>query len=189
MEYYRKLDLDFDLFKFIPQHIMDLDNDLGTVWHLKSEELGTEINNWFSQFNLKLSNPMLFIYPPHGFSRIHIDGWESEKQDSRNYTALNFSKGGVGQLRWFDDIRENKVLDKSMTSYDKVPYVNYNEDEVKVVKRCIFKFKPIMLRTDIPHQAVNLGNSKRYCITLRWEPKLTFEECIELFQLQTSKFK
>jgi hypothetical protein len=184
MEYYRELDLDFDLFKYMPQHIMDLDNDFGTVWHLKAEDLGTEINNWFAQYNLKLDGSMLFIYPPNGFSRIHIDGFEGEFEDTRNYTAINFSKGGIGQLRWFEDVRENKVHnDKTKTNHDRVPYVNYQDNEVNLLKRYIFKNKPVLLRTDIPHQAVSLTNHKRWCITLRWKPKLTLEECIELFQL------
>lgn len=187
MEYYKEIDLNIDLFKYMPQDIMALDNKLGTVWHLDPQELGTEINNWFKQHKCRLSKPMLFIYPPHGFSRIHIDGWEGEEEDTRNYTALNFSKGGIGQLRWFEDIREDKVYDKTRTSHDKVPYINYQEDEVKLLKRVVYRTKPILLRTDIPHQAVNLTNHKRYCITLRWEPKLTIEECIELFQLNSTK--
>ena len=171
----------------MPQDIMALDNKLGTVWHLAPEELGIEINDWFKQYKCRLSKPMLFIYPPHGCSRIHIDGWEGEEEDTRNYTALNFSKGGIGQLRWFEDIRENKVYDKTRTSHDKVPYINYQEDEVKLLKRVVYRNKPILLRTDIPHQAVNLTNHKRYCITLRWEPKLSIEECVELFQLDSTK--
>jgi hypothetical protein len=183
MEYCRDLELDIDLFQYMPKHIMALDNNLGTVWHLEPRDLGEEINDWFKQYDCRLSKSMLFIYPPYGTSRIHIDGWKSDIDDTRNYTAINFSKGGIGQLRWFEDIREHKNDEKTQTTHDQVPYINFQKDDVKLINRAMYKNKPMLLRTDIPHQAVNLTNRKRYCITLRWEPKLTIEECIEIFQL------
>lgn len=183
MEFYREIDLNIELFKYMPRDILSLDNEMGTVWPLDSNILGPEINNWFNQYQCKLHKSMLFIYPPYGKSKIHIDGWDDEMEDTRNFTALNFSRGGIGQLKWFDDIRENKFNNKTKTSYDKVPYINFEENEVNLVKRTVYRNKPILLRTDIPHQAVNLTNFKRYCITLRWLPKLTIEECIDLFEL------
>jgi len=167
--FYRKiLNLKLDPFNNIPKEYYDIDlhKDVGPVWNkrLVKEDLGTEFSDWFDANGLKFRDAMLFSYMPFSRGFIHIDDYDCE-------TALNFSKGSPGLIQWFDG--SDPIT--GTTDVGKTKYIKFDELKCKILETHVYT-DPVLVKVNIPHRGINLGQDMRYTVSVRWTPYMTIEE-------------
>lgn len=163
---------------FINSNI-DLTNNYTIGWEtikVKSfESLSINGLKFILQTKMIPRNNNLFISQPNMTSSIHIDGL------SQSY-AINYIWGeGESKMRWFE-LNSDEPHKPAVTTAG-TDYMIYNDNQVKLTEEIIVpKNTLILVRTDVPHQVVNCSNSKRYCLSLRGNPILKWEDAVEHFR-------
>lgn len=180
--YYRKLKLDFDPFDELPDHCFTNSNSNIDVWnkYIDSNVFNKSTKDWFTKNNLVLKSSMIFFYGPNCVSDIHVDGFVTPEYDYRQLSAINFTKGGQGLMQWFEPYGEPPTTPK-LTRVAKSPFIKYDETNSRLADGYDVS-TPALVRVDVPHRGINLSNEIRYSITLRWLPKLSWEEAQDKFK-------
>jgi len=181
--YYSKLRLDFNPFVDLPTKYYHLDNtEKLTVWnkYIDTNDLNNSTRDWFIKNNLFLKSCIIITYLPNSSCPIHVDGNNTDEYDYRQFTAINFTMGGRGSIQWFKPTGETPT-DVFHTEIAKSPIIKYDEATSELADTHAGT-DPAVVRVDMPHRGVNMSNQTRYSITLRWLPKLTWEQAQEKFK-------
>lgn len=180
--YYKKLKLDFNPFVDLPEHYYQIEDKTLKVWnkYIDTADFNKNTRDWFIENNLFLKSSVIFTYMPNSECPIHVDGFNTDEYDYRQFTAINFTMGGQGSMQWFESTGEIPT-DPLHTKVAKSPFVMYDETMSKLDSSYIGT-DPTLVRVDVPHRGTNMSNQTRHSITLRWLPKLTWEEAQEKFK-------
>lgn len=184
--YYNELKIDIDPFKNLPDHYFipaPFDKE-SPIWnkYIDSNDINKETHEWFRENGLEVAHSMLFAHSGKTKTYAHVDGYQTAEKDSRVYSAINFSKGGVGVLSWYEIINPENAH-PGITPLSTTPYQIYDYNDVKLIKRYLYKDnQPVLVDVNTPHSAENLNNNMRYTISLRWEPILSFNDALEKFK-------
>lgn len=114
---------------------------------------------------------MLNIIPPGGVSTIHIDAPMFNK-------SFNIPLSGyeVSYVDFFKQIGEPTFKDKPDSEKStKFKFWTFERKDVELIER-YQTTGPYMLRTDIPHQVINNGTSKRAILLVRLSHKLDLSQ-------------
>lgn len=117
------------------------------------------------QLNL-LHYANLFIGSANFLSDIH--------RDLNANFALNYVWGSKNStMHWYETIQTKKNLAFTTAG---TPYFKYSSDEVKEVSSVNLFDSLYFVKVDIPHQVKNSSNNVRYCLSLRFEDKIHWNE-------------
>jgi len=179
--YYKELCLPFDPWKGLPDHYFSKDDHRITEVfnkYVKRTDFNKETLDWFTSNGLYLNYSMIFSYLPHHKSSIHTDGFENI-ESSRIYSAINFSIGGAGSIEWHEPLDSSSISPPKRTAVAKSPH--HAVDKTRLLDS--YKIKnPVLIDVGTYHCGVNDSDEHRYSLTLRWEPKTTFQQSLEIFK-------
>jgi hypothetical protein len=184
--HYIELNINIDPFRDLPEHYYDpgIHAKLKSkVWNkfINANDINKETHEWFNNYGLEITHPMLFAYHGNSRSRVHLDGYKTDSQDLRLFSAINFSKGSDGLINWYSVINPENLRHGEDALLSKTPYQPYHDDDVTLVESYNYK-KPVLVDVSIPHNGENISDGTRYTITLRWSPITTFDDAIRLFK-------
>ena len=176
MTHYKELNINLDPFINLPDHYYSFDSIKDLVWNKYIEEvdLDPSIHSWFQSHGLQIFKPMIFGYRGNSKSLIHRDGY-----DDRVYSAINFSKG-PGSIEWYRLTDDVKGSGPKSTNIAGSPHEYYQYSQCVFLEKCNLE-KPVLIDVNTPHRGINPTEHVRYSITLRWKPRMTFEESCNLF--------
>jgi len=180
--YYKELRLPFDPWKGLPDHYFSKDKHT-TVGIFNKYVNRTDFNNetldWFTSNGLYLNHSMIFSYLPHHKTTIHTDGFG--KTNNCIYSAINFSIGGTGSIEWYEPLDLSNVSIPKRTTVAKAPYHDVDRNNTKLLD--IYKIKnPVLIDVGTYHCGTNDSDEHRYSLTLRWSPRTTFQQSLEIFK-------
>jgi hypothetical protein len=178
--YYKELRLPFDPWKGLPDHYFSKDDHkIHAVFnkYVNRTDFNKETLDWFTSNGLYLNHSMIFSYLPHHKSPIHTDGFE--KTNNCMYSAINFSIGGAGSIEWHEPLDSLSISPPKRTAVAKSPYHDANKTRLLDS----YKIKnPVLIDVGTYHCGVNDSDEHRYSLTLRWSPKTTFQQSLEIFK-------
>lgn len=181
--YYKELFLPFDPWKGLPDHYFSKDNHVTCEVfnkYIKRTDLNKETLDWFVSNGLYLEYSMIFSYLPHHKTSIHMDGFENKKS-SCMYSAINFSIGGAGSIEWHKPLDSSSISPPKLTGIARSPY--HDVDENKTTLLDTYKLKnPVLIDVGTYHRGINDSDKHRYSLTLRWSPRTTFQQSLEIFK-------
>ena len=179
--YYKELRLPFNPWKELPDHYFSKD-DHTTIKvfnkYVNRTDFNKETLDWFTSNGLYLYHSMIFSYLPHYKSSIHTDGFEKIKT-SCMYSAINFSIGGAGSIEWHEPLDSASISPPKRTDVAKSPY--HEVDKTRLLDSYELK-NPVLIDVGTYHRGVNDSDEHRYSLTLRWYPKTTFQQSLEIFR-------
>lgn len=150
-----------------------------------------QVSEWFEpSFYLRLSEiipgicpeALLFALGPGARTRIHTDVRHGDTPDP-NIWAMNFIWNTDNNVMlWFDPLVTRDEL--SVTEANTL-YVDFEDHEVRMTAACFNPQTAILVRKDIPHQAINLSDHCiRYCLSVRGElPVNDWPSIVEFFRV------
>jgi hypothetical protein len=117
----------------------------------------------------------LFVGPSNFKTEIHIDNL------FQSY-AINYVWGGSkSTMRWFD-IVDNAIGESEITTAN-TGFIKYDSNQVCLIEEIeVPQNKLILVRIDIPHQVINYSNHTRYCLSLRAQPILSWDNIVTYFK-------
>ena len=180
--YYKKLKLDFNPFDKLPEHYYQIEDKTLKVWnkYIDTADFNKNTRDWFIKNNLFLKSCIIITYLPNSSCPIHVDGNNTDEYDYRQFTAINFTMGGQGSIQWFEPTGETPT-NVFHTEIAKSPIIKYDETTSELADTHAGT-DPALVRIDVPHKGTNVSDRIRYSITLRWLPKLTWEEAQKKFK-------
>jgi hypothetical protein len=123
---------------------------------------------------------MIFSYLPYYRTYIHTDGFENVEA-SRIYSAINFSIGGAGSIEWHKPLDSSSISPPKRTAVAKSAYHDVARHKTKLLD--IYEIKnPVLIDVGTYHRGTNNSNEHRYSLTLRWLPRTTFQQSLEIFK-------
>jgi hypothetical protein len=166
MDNFYKFNFGIENIKNIPNYSIPKDKDehisfkIDNVYHYLDESL-------FSFFEKNKLLPLygyFFCTAPNAKSSIHIDGYPN---NSRAF-AFNIAWGSSNsKMCWFRT-KENTIhnVNQKFTQVQS-PYVAFTPEETVLVDEVIID-KLTLVRTNVPHQVINLDQDNwRYCLSIR----------------------
>ena len=182
--YYKELCLPFDPWKGLPDHYFSKDDHKTpetSVFnkYIKQTDLNKETLDWFLSNGLYVEHSMIFSYLPHHKTSIHTDGFE--KSNNCMHSAINFSIGGSGSIEWHEPLDSSSISPPKRTSVAKSPYHYIDRNKAKLLDTYEIK-NPVLIDVATSHCGVNDSAEHRYSLTLRWFPKTSFQQSLEIFK-------
>jgi hypothetical protein len=181
--YYKALRLPFDPWKGLPDHYFSKDvHKIKNVFnkYVNRTDFNKETIDWFTGNGLYLiNNSMLFSYLPHHKTSIHTDG--HGKTNDCMYSAINFSIGGAGSIEWHEPLDSSDISPLQLTAVAKSPYHYIDRNKAKLLDTYEIK-NPVLIDVATYHCGINDSDEHRYSLTLRWMPKTTFQQSLEIFK-------
>ena len=183
--YYKELFLPFDPWKGLPDHYFSKDDHKTPETrvfnkYIKTTDLNKETLDWFLSNGLYVEHSMIFSYLPYYKTYIHTDGFVNEK-DSCMYSAINFSIGGAGSIEWHEPVDSSSISSPKRTAVAKSPYHYIDRNKAKLLDTYEIK-NPVLIDVATYHCGINDSDEHRYSITLRWSPRTTFQQSLEIFK-------
>lgn len=119
----------------------------------------------------------LFIGPPTHTTAIHVDGFNN----TRSSYALNYCWGSNDwSMSWFNVLNNNSGLMHKTTA--STPYLTFNRSQVDEIERIDnISNKLLLVRIDVPHSVCNKSTSKRYCLSVRGNPMISWQKIVNYF--------
>lgn len=141
------------------------------------ELIDKKVNEFFNDIGMPLKNVYFMYGPANKNLVVHVDGYVDE---SGNYhgmlCGLNYIYGSTDHvMRWFTS---NSLGETSINKEGLKRTKWYVEDcelarDLKIVR-------PTLVRTDVPHDVVNLCDEKRFCVSLRFrDQNMSFDSARE----------
>jgi len=184
--YYKELFLPFDPFQGLPDHYFSKDEHTTPETRvfnkfINETDLNKETLDWFLSNGLNVVQSMIFSYLPWSRTHIHTDGFVNTK-DFSICTAINFSIGGAGSIEWHKPLDSSSISLPKLTPVAKSPYHDLDRGKSKLLDIYNIKKNPVLIDVDTYHCGTNKSNEHRYSITLRWSPRTTFQQSLEIFK-------
>lgn len=126
--------------------------------------LDPEFIKELTDLGLELREVQMFISPPGKSGGIHIDGHRLDADTA----AINFvlNNNIDWEMQWFTINNLEEV--KKLTTISDTNYISLNEYQCTM--RHVFKsIYPFIVHIGVPHRVLNLGNTYRYCMSLRFK--------------------
>lgn len=113
-----------------------------------------------------------FVGSPNHTSDIHID-------NKMTSYAINYIWGDSSStMRWFNT---NEVGIVKYTTAN-TPYEVFNDSQVELIEELEIPHNTLILvRIDIPHNVTNHSNEPRYCMSLRGNPSLNWDDAVNYY--------
>lgn len=115
----------------------------------------------------KIKSALAFGQGPMAVQEIHVDGYNVTRTRSSD-TALNIPIKSHGQMTWYSG---RYSLEEASTS--KVRYLKLNWLDTPTVQDSIMVDSPYVVKIDVPHNVVNLDNSIRVILSIRFSPDIS----------------
>jgi len=176
-DYFTKLRFPFDniLKKDV---VLDDYFDRHDTWGLKfiniDDMINHEVKDFFSSIDLPLRT-IYFMYGPANESLIiHVDGYIDENGSYQGMLCgLNFIFGSTSHvMRWYS----SKSYGETSVNKEGLKRTKWNVADCVLEKETTL-VTPTLVRTDVPHNVINLSDQKRFCVSLRFSNQsLTYED-------------
>ena len=142
-------------------------------------ELNPEFIKLVESKNLSIGSIEIFkLEPSIKKWPIHVDG-----PVLSDFPKMNFVFGNKESPMIWYRVKDN--IDKvPVTTSTNTPYLDYIDDEVEEIDRCLIKNASI-IQAGIPHTVLHVGNETRWVVTivfLRVFKTLTFDELVDTFK-------
>lgn len=155
---------------------LDLSNEytvLDTNKYNQKTMITCETIDMFDQIGLKITYARLFCCPPFSVGQLHVDG---DHRNKNNKGAVNFVLNDYANwtMNWYSYPEDAPVTHK----YSKWGINTENTNVITSTAMCgeyateIEKHtfsNACLVRIDVPHKIINVGNQPRYCITIRFQ--------------------
>lgn len=181
--YYKELSLPFNPWKDLPDHFFNKEEHQTNIVvnkYIKKEDFNKETVDWFLNLGLHLHHSMIFSYLPQSKGAIHIDGFQNSPS-SKRYSSINFSIGGDGKLEWFKAKNSEAISPPSFSSVGRSPFNQITEENSILLESYVIK-NPVLIDVETFHRGTNISDTHRYSLTLRWLPKMTFQQSLDFFR-------
>ena len=118
---------------------------------------------------------LLFRYSTGYFCPIHIDDTISTCNYSINFTLEETDS----KMEWFKP--KEGILPVTGMTAEHTSYRQYDVNDLILIDSKNIH-KTTLVRVDIPHRGINFDKKDRWCFSIRFIPKYTFEEAEEIFK-------
>lgn len=115
----------------------------------------------------KIKSALAFGQGPLDSQEIHVDGYGVNRTRASN-AALNIPIVSKGKMTWYHG---RYSLEEASTS--KVRYLKLNWLDTPTVQDSIIVDSPYVVKIDVPHNVVNLDNSIRVILSIRFSPDIS----------------
>jgi hypothetical protein len=146
----------------------------------------------FDSIDLKIGGIIIFKKHTNGMSPVHSDLLLVDNVWVRWNAAVNYNlTGSESKMMWFKTDLEEICIDKikvdqpieynlSGIHYGKIGNSNTTCADFTLIEEDNIRF-PTLVRTDVPHTAINLDSKDRICASIRFNYNYTFQELSEKF--------
>lgn len=142
------------------------------------KDISKELGIFLATKLLALYNGYLFYTPPRYETAIHIDGLTLHKRP-----ALNFVLGQekLGLMNWYRLKDGVEVPLPTITPHNTLYLQTEKEKTVKITEHALTGL--CLVNTGIFHNVVNQTDKGRWCVSIRFDQKLSFSEVLDKFLL------
>jgi hypothetical protein len=190
MRYFHKTDY-FTKLKFPFDNILKKDVVLDDyfhrhdTWGLKfipvDELIDDDVKNFFMSIDLPLRTIYLMYGPAHESLILHVDGFIDENgQYQGMLCGLNFIFGSTSHvMKWYS----SDTYGQTSINKEGLKRTKWDLIDCKIEKETTIT-APTLVRTDVPHNVVNLSDQKRFCVSLRFlDQSMTYEQAKNKLEL------
>jgi hypothetical protein len=176
-DYFTKLKFPFDTI-LKKEVILDDYFNRHDTWGLKfvsvDEMIDKDIQDFFVSIGLPLRTIYLMYGPANESLIIHVDGFVD---DYGNYQGmlcgLNFIFGSTSHvMKWYS----SNNYGQTSINKEGLKRTKWDLSDCQVENETVLTC-PTLVRTDVPHNVINLSDQKRYCVSLRFtDQTMTYEQ-------------